>query len=143
IRVPLTTHYSRFFSHDSPLTTHLSRFTISYTIFVSMLHPSTIKFLKDLKKNNNKPWFDAHRPQYETAKQDFAEFIQLLIDKQGTKDNTIASMKAKECMFRINRDVRFAKDKSPYKSNFGASIIKGGKKSIFAGYYFHCEPGQS
>jgi len=108
-----------------------------------MLHPSTIKFLKDLKKNNNKPWFDAHRPQYETAKQDFAEFIQLLIDKQGTKDNTIASMKAKECMFRINRDVRFAKDKSPYKSNFGASIIKGGKKSIFAGYYFHCEPGQS
>ena len=108
-----------------------------------MLQPSTIKFLKDLKKNNNKPWFDAHRPQYETAKQDFAEFIQLLIDKQGTKDNTIASMKAKECMFRINRDVRFAKDKSPYKSNFGASIIKGGKKSIFAGYYFHCEPGQS
>ena len=108
-----------------------------------MLQPSTIKFLKDLKKNNNKPWFDAHRPQYETAKQDFAEFIQLLIDKQGTKDNTIVSMKAKECMFRINRDVRFAKDKSPYKSNFGASIIKGGKKSIFAGYYFHCEPGQS
>jgi uncharacterized protein (TIGR02453 family) len=108
-----------------------------------MLQPSTIKFLKDLKKNNNKPWFDAHRPQYETAKQDFAEFIQLLIDRQGTKDNTIASLKAKECMFRINRDVRFAKDKSPYKSNFGASIIKGGKKSIFAGYYFHCEPGQS
>jgi len=43
-----------------------------------MLHPSTIKFLKDLKKNNNKPWFDAHRPQYETAKQDFAVFIQVL-----------------------------------------------------------------
>ena len=108
-----------------------------------MLQPSTLKFLKDLKKNNNKPWFDAHRSQYETAKQDFAEFIQLLIDKQGIKDNTIASMKAKECMFRINRDVRFAKDKSPYKSNLGASIIKGGKKSIFAGYYFHCEPGHS
>ncbi len=108
-----------------------------------MLHPSTIKFLKDLKKNNNKPWFDAHRAQYETAKQDFAVFIQLLIDKHGASDKSIATLKAKECMFRINRDVRFAKDKSPYKTNFGASINKGGKKSMLAGYYFHLEPGRS
>ena len=108
-----------------------------------MLHSSTIKFLKDLKKNNNKPWFDTHRPQYETAKQDFAGFIQLLIDKHGVNDKSIATLKAKECMFRINRDVRFAKDKSPYKTNFGASINKGGKKSMLAGYYFHLEPGRS
>ena len=108
-----------------------------------MLHPSTIKFLKDLKKNNNKPWFDTHRTQYETAKQDFAAFIQLLIDKHGMNDKSIATLKAKECMFRINRDVRFAKDKSPYKTNFGASINKGGKKSMLAGYYFHLEPGRS
>ena len=108
-----------------------------------MLHPSTIKFLKDLKKNNNKPWFDTHRPQYETAKQDFAGFIQLLIDKHGVNDKSIATLEAKECMFRINRDVRFAKDKSPYKTNFGASINKGGKKSMLAGYYFHLEPGRS
>lgn len=108
-----------------------------------MLQAATIKFLKDLKKNNNKPWFDMHRKQYETAKEDFAQFVQLLIDKQGKTDQSIASLKAKECMFRINRDIRFSKDKSPYKTNFGASINKGGKKAMVAGYYFHLEPGQS
>lgn len=108
-----------------------------------MLQAATIKFLKDLKKNNNKSWFDMHRKQYETAKEDFAQFVQLLIDNQGKGDQSIASLKAKECMFRINRDIRFAKDKSPYKTNFGASINKGGKKAMVAGYYFHLEPGQS
>lgn len=108
-----------------------------------MLQDSTIKFLKDLKKNNNKSWFDVHRKQYETAKENFTQFVQLLIDKQGNADKSIASLKAKECMFRINRDIRFAKDKSPYKTNFGASINKGGKKAMVAGYYFHLEPGQS
>ena len=108
-----------------------------------MLQAATIKFLKDLKKNNNKSWFDINRKQYETAKEDFAQFVQLLIDKQGKADQSIASLKPKECMFRINRDIRFAKDKSPYKTNFGASINKGGKKAMVAGYYFHLEPGQS
>jgi uncharacterized protein (TIGR02453 family) len=108
-----------------------------------MLKPSTIKFLRDLKKNNNKPWFDAHRPPYEDAKKDFEAFIQILIDKHGKRDVTIKEITAKSCLFRINRDVRFSKDKSPYKSNFGASINRGGKKSIYGGYYFHLEPGQS
>src|SRR6478752_3141039 len=85
-----------------------------------MLRLSTLKFLKDLKKNNNKPWFYKHRKS----------------------DPTIKSTVAKDCMFRINRDVRFSKDKSPYKTNMGAYINCGGKKSVFAGYYFHCEPGQ-
>ena len=107
-----------------------------------MLHPSTLKFLKDLKKNNNKPWFDAHRKEYESAKADFTAFIQSVIDKHGKSDPTIKSINAKDCMFRINRDVRFSKDKSPYKTNMGAYICKGGKKSIYGGYYFHCEPGQ-
>jgi uncharacterized protein (TIGR02453 family) len=108
-----------------------------------MLQPATIKFLKDLKKNNNKPWFDVNRKRYEEAKKDFENFIQQVIILFGKKDKTIASLKAKDCMFRINRDVRFSKDKSPYKTNFGAYINRGGKKSLFAGYYFHCEPGQS
>jgi uncharacterized protein (TIGR02453 family) len=108
-----------------------------------MIQLSTIKFLKDLKKNNNKPWFDANRKRYEEAKADFANFIQQLIDAHGKKDKTIASIKAKDCLFRINRDIRFSKDKSPYKTNFGASINKGGKKAFStAGYYFHLEPGQ-
>ncbi len=107
-----------------------------------MLHSSTIKFLKDLKKNNNKPWFDANRKVYETAKQNFAEFIEAVIKKHAQKDASIAHLTPKDCMFRINRDVRFSKDKSPYKSNFGASINSGGKKSLTAGYYFHLEPGE-
>jgi uncharacterized protein (TIGR02453 family) len=108
-----------------------------------MLKSATIKFLKDLKKNNNKPWFEAHRKEYEAAKIDFATFIQAVIDKHSKSDPTIKSIVAKDCMFRINRDVRFSKDKSPYKTNMGAYINRGGKKSVFAGYYFHCEPGQS
>jgi uncharacterized protein (TIGR02453 family) len=109
-----------------------------------MIAPATIKFLKDLKKNNNKPWFDAHRKDYEAAKADFAGFIQAAINNLGKKDITIKDLKAKDCMFRINRDIRFSKDKSPYKTNFGASINKGGKKAMgSAGYYFHLEPGNS
>jgi uncharacterized protein (TIGR02453 family) len=108
-----------------------------------MLQPATIKFLKDLKKNNHKPWFDANRPIYEKAKKDYETFIQQVIDKLAKSDETIGGIKAKECMFRINRDVRFSKDKSPYKTNFGAFINKGGKKSNLAGYYFHLEPGAS
>ena len=108
-----------------------------------MLQPATIKFLKELKKNNNKPWFDANRPRYESAKKDFENLLQQLIDKFAKSDETIQGIKAKDCIFRINRDVRFAKDKSPYKTNFGASINKGGRKSSLAGYYFHLEPGES
>src|SRR5881296_1954324 len=108
-----------------------------------MLQQSTIKFLKDLKKNNTKEWFDANRKVYESAKQDFENLVQTVITQYCKKDNDIASLKPKDCMFRINRDIRFSKDKSPYKTNFGASINKGGKKSMLAGYYFHCEPGQN
>ncbi len=108
-----------------------------------MLQPSTLKFLKDLKKNNNKPWFDANRRRYEEAKKDFENFIQQVVDALGKKDKTIAGIKAKDCLFRINRDIRFSKDKSPYKTNFGASINKDGRKAFSsAGYYFHLEPGQ-
>ncbi len=107
-----------------------------------MLQASTLKFLKDLKKNNNKPWFDAHRVAYESARKDFEGFVQSLIDGLSKKDPDVAGLTAKGCMFRINRDVRFSKDKSPYKTNFGAFLNKGGKKAMTAGYYFHLEPGQ-
>jgi len=108
-----------------------------------MLQPASIKFLKELKKHNHKEWFEANRKQYDAAKNDFAELVQSVIEKFGKKDESIATLKAKDCMFRINRDVRFSKDKSPYKTNMGASIVKGGKKSPLAGYYFHFEPGNS
>lgn len=109
-----------------------------------MLQPATIKFLKDLKKNNNKPWFDKNRKRYEEAKADFARFIQAVIDQHSKSDASIKNLLAKDCMFRINRDIRFSKDKTPYKTNFGTSINKGGKKAWSpAGYYFHLEPGGS
>jgi uncharacterized protein (TIGR02453 family) len=108
-----------------------------------MLEPQTLKFLRQLDRNNNKAWFDAHRDQYEAARIDFSNFIQLVIDDVQKTDTTITGTTARECVFRINRDIRFSKDKTPYKNNFGASIKRGGKKSPFAGYYFHCEPGKS
>lgn len=108
-----------------------------------MLEAQTLRFLSQLKKNNNKPWFDSHRAQYEAAKIDFSNFIQLVIDAVQKSDTTITGLTAKECQFRINRDIRFSKDKRPYKENFGAFICRGGKKSIYAGYYFHLAPGNS
>ena len=108
-----------------------------------MLETSTLKFLKDLNKNNNKAWFDANRKAYDAAKESFETFVASVIQELGKSDKEIAALKAKECMFRINRDVRFSKDKSPYKTNMGASIKRGGKKSPYAGYYFHLEPGKS
>jgi len=108
-----------------------------------MLKKTTLDFLKNLKKHNDKSWFDANRDRYEAARADFTEFLQGVIDTQSRKDEGITGLQAKNCLFRINRDIRFSKDKSPYKTNFGASINKGGKKSILAGYYFHLEPGES
>ncbi len=106
-----------------------------------MLAPTTLQFLKSLDKNNNKAWFDAHRKQYDTAKLNFVELTQQVITQFGKKEPAIALLQPKECVFRINRDVRFSKNKAPYKNNMGASIKAGGKKSLAAGYYIHLEPG--
>jgi uncharacterized protein (TIGR02453 family) len=106
-----------------------------------MLQVTTIQFLQQLKKNNSKPWFDANRKKYEVAKADFVQLVGTVIGQHGQFDSSIAELSPKECIFRINRDVRFSKDKSPYKTNMGASFNKGGKKSMGAGYYFHVEPG--
>ncbi|HVZ98017.1 MAG TPA: DUF2461 domain-containing protein [Chitinophagaceae bacterium] len=106
-----------------------------------MLERSTLQFLTQLKKNNNKPWFDDHREAYSSAKADFESFVQKLIEATGSFDGDIKELKPRDCIFRINRDIRFSKDKSPYKINMGVSLNRGGKKSIFAGYYFHLQPG--
>jgi uncharacterized protein (TIGR02453 family) len=104
---------------------------------------TVLPFLKKLSKNNNKPWFDENRASYISAKSEFESFVQSLISSYGKFDPTVAHLLPKECIFRINRDVRFSKDKSPYKTNFGAFINSGGKKSPLAGYYLHIEPGGS
>lgn len=109
-----------------------------------MIDPSTLHFLIDLSLNNHKTWFEDNRKAYEAARADFTEFIQDVIDTFGKTDPAIRNIKAKDCLFRINRDVRFSKNKNPYKTNFGASINAGGRKSMDqAGYYFHLEPDNS
>jgi uncharacterized protein (TIGR02453 family) len=108
-----------------------------------MLQGATIKFLKDLKKNNNKPWFEKNKSVYLDAKEDIDQFTRQVIDGLGKIDADITPLTPRDCLFRIYRDVRFSKDKTPYKTNMGASFNKGGKKVPTAGYYFHCEPGDN
>lgn len=107
------------------------------------MQTATLQFLSDIKNNNHKEWFEANRKRYELAREDFAELIEDLIAKHSRKDASLASLTVKDCTFRINRDIRFSKDKSPYKTNFGASLNKSKKKGHFAGYYFHLEPGNN
>lgn len=108
-----------------------------------MLSNSIPAFLKALSRNNNKAWFDANRQQYENAKSGFHDFISGIIVGFGKFDKSLASLDAKHCMFRINRDVRFSKDKRPYKTNMAGYFNKDGKKGAGAGYYLHIEPGAS
>jgi uncharacterized protein (TIGR02453 family) len=101
-------------------------------------------FLKALKSNNNKEWFDAHKEQYQEAKEEFEELVLKVIKDIHKFDKKInLSMQPKDCVFRIYRDVRFSKDKTPYKTHFSAHINPGGRKSDAAGYYFQVAPGNS
>ncbi len=103
-----------------------------------------ITFIKKLKTNNNRDWFEKNKNLYLQAKEEFEGFVEELIKGLRKFDREISmDLKAKDCVFRIYKDVRFSKDKSPYKTNMGASINPGGKKSLVAGYYFHLEPGGS
>lgn len=107
-----------------------------------MLHRSTIDFLKKLKKNNNRDWFNKNKKLYEDAKYDFEVFIFELIQKITEFDESVSGLEPKDCLFRIYKDVRFSKDKSPYKTNLGASINPGGRKASTAGYYVHIDPSE-
>jgi uncharacterized protein (TIGR02453 family) len=100
-------------------------------------------FLKELKINNNREWFQEHKAEYQAAKTAFESFINDLIPRIRDFDPSIDMVTARDCAFRIYRDVRFSGDKSPYKTNMGAYIARGGKGSPMAGYYVHMEPGAS
>ena len=104
---------------------------------------NAFQFLIDLKFNNNRPWFNDNKERYLIAKNDFYLFVEELIVLLKNQDKSIDVNSAKECVFRIYRDARFSKNKEPYKTNFGAFISKGGKKSPYAGYYIHFEPDNS
>lgn len=107
-----------------------------------MIHETTITFLKKLKKNNNREWFEKNRLMYEAAKSDVEKNVGVVLAAAKQFDKRISGdLEARKCMFRIYRDVRFAKDKRPYKNNLGASFNPGSKNANLPGYYMHIEAG--
>ena len=108
-----------------------------------MIFKDILSFLTQLKENNNKEWFAENKATYQKLHGDFTLFVEMLINEIAQFDKSVAGLDAKKCVFRIYRDVRFSKDKSPYKTNFGGFIVPGGKKSGKAGYYVHLDPDQS
>lgn len=95
-----------------------------------------LAFLEELSENNNKPWFDAHKAEYTRLRAEFEAFVLRIVDGIRRFDDTIGPMTAKDCTYRIYRDVRFSKNKEPYKCHFGAFIAPGGRKAGNCGYYF-------
>jgi len=102
-----------------------------------------LSFLSKLSVNNNKNWFDKHKNEYLEAKQTMEEKVRKILNDLVAIEPALAGEESKKCIFRIYRDVRFSKNKDPYKINMGAFMVPGGKKSGNAGYYFHIEPGKS
>jgi uncharacterized protein (TIGR02453 family) len=100
-----------------------------------------LRFLSDLKENNNREWFQENKAGYDKSRGIFETFVNELIPQIRAFDPQIDLVTARDCVFRIYRDVRFSHDKSPYKPNMGAFIARGGKNSPMAGYYVHIEPG--
>ena len=102
-----------------------------------------LNFLSELKVNNNKEWFDQNRDRYQECRKKILFLTELIIQEAGKFDPEIGVQDPKNCVFRIFRDVRFSNDKTPYKTNMGSFISKGGRKSVNSGYYLHIEPGAS
>ncbi len=102
-----------------------------------------LSFLDELSQNNNKAWFDQNRPAYSAARSAFEQLIDGVIDAFREADD-LQDLEARRCMPRINRDVRFSRDKSPYKTNLGALVAPGGWRATAQGYYISLQPhGQS
>jgi len=102
-----------------------------------------LSFLTALSKNNNREWFNENKKLYLDALENFRQLVRGMLDGIVQYDPTLANLEAKDSIFRIYKDVRFSKDKSPYKTHFGAWMTKGGRKSTDAGYYFHLESENS
>ena len=108
----------------------------------SIIEKETLQFLRALKKNNERPWFNKNKDRFVAANENFTRFVQTLIDETAKFDRSAAGIDAKNAVFRIYRDIRFSKDKSPYKTHFGA-VLTGRGKGFLAGYYLQLEPGNA
>ena len=102
-----------------------------------------LPFLKSLAKNNNREWFEKNKPKYIVAKTHFEDFLEMLHKELVKFDESLAGLNPRKLGFRIYRDVRFSKDKRPYKVNMGAGFSEHGKMEQEPGYYIHIEPGKS
>ena len=102
-----------------------------------------LDFLTDLEQNNTRDWFLENKQVYTDARQQMMGFLEQIIPQIALVDPSVTGLMPKNCIFRIYRDVRFSKDKKPYKTNFGASINGGGRKISTPGYYLHIQPGAS
>lgn len=100
------------------------------------------QFFMDLAPNNNAEWFNTNRKRYEKdVKVPFNNLVNALIEKLAVIDSNLKGIKASDCIFRINRDIRFSKDKTPYKLQMSAAIAPGGKKNMtYPGFYFEATP---
>ncbi len=107
-----------------------------------MLDKSTVEFLLELRENNNRDWFHAQKKRYDKVKLNYKNFISLLLPEIQKHDPTLVSLTPKDCTFRIARDIRFSKDKTPYKTHLGVGMRTHGKRSGMAEYYVHLEPGK-
>jgi uncharacterized protein (TIGR02453 family) len=108
-----------------------------------ILNKDIINFLKALGKNNNREWFIENKTLFNKARSEFEAYVQHIIKKVSEFDIGIGALLAKDTIFRIYRDIRFSHDKTPYKTNFGAFISRGGRRGRYAGYYLHIEPEAS
>lgn len=109
-----------------------------------MIEASTLNFLKSLSENNNREWFNANKADYEAARENILQFTSTLIVGLSEFDPTIpVDLNPKDCVMRIYRDIRFSKDKTPFKTNFGIAISSNGKNFKGPGYYVHIQPGKS
>ncbi|OAV69795.1 hypothetical protein Barb4_01607 [Bacteroidales bacterium Barb4] len=104
------------------------------------MNTEILQFLRELSENNNRPWFQAHKERYDILRKAFLEEVQELIGKISLFDPELSGLDAKDCFFRIYRDIRFSPNKIPYKTHFAAYMARGGKSSEYAGYYLHLEP---
>jgi uncharacterized protein (TIGR02453 family) len=102
-----------------------------------------LPFLSELSQNNHKDWMDANRDWYQEVRAEFLEDVDFLLKAISHWEPEMSNFKAKDCVFRQNRDIRFSANKEPYKINFAAYFSVGGKKSNGPGYYLHIQPGQS
>ena len=109
-----------------------------------MISAATLIFLKNLSENNHRDWFLDHKSEFEKAKSDVYSLTQAIIKRLAGFDPDIPSdLDPKNCVMRIYRDIRFSKDKTPYKTNFGIAISANGKNFKGPGYYIHIEPQKS